>query len=263
MKESRRKFLKIAGISAIGIGTGSMLNVFASQDAAKAAEETAAAQFKKRPEALIAANWGMVIDTRKIGAELAAKIQETCHRVHNVPRIEGKQGIKWIWPSDFKHVFPTQANTYTSEALEKRPILALCNHCANPPCVRVCPTKATFQTEDGIVQMDFHRCIGCRFCMAGCPYGARSFNFQNPRPFIAELDPMFPYRMKGVVEKCNFCAERLARGQMPACVEVSGGAIVFGDLDDPNSSVRKALKANNSIRRKPSLGTEPSVYYIV
>lgn len=263
MKESRRKFLKIAGFSAIGLGACSMVNVFASTETAKEAEATAVEQFKKRSEALSAKHWGMVIDTRKIDAAMVEKIQNACHTIHNVPNIEGKQQIKWIWPSDFKHVFPMQANTFISEDLKKRPILALCNHCENPPCVRACPTKATFQRADGLVLMDFHRCIGCRFCMAACPYGSRSFNFQNPKPFIAELDPMYPHRTKGVVEKCNFCAERLARGQLPACVEVSRGAIIVGDLDDPNSNVRKALLANNSIRRKPSLGTEPSVYYIV
>ena len=71
--------------------------------------------------------------------------------------------------------------------------------------------------------MDFHRCIGCRFCMAACPYGSRSFNFRDPRPFIKETNKQFPTRMKGVVEKCNFCTERLAEGKLPACVEASDG----------------------------------------
>ena len=99
--------------------------------------------------------------------------------------------------------------------------------------------------------------------MAAWPFGALRFNFREPRPFIEHNNNKFPTRMKGVVEKCNFCAERLAKGLMPACVEVSNGAILFGDLDDPNSDVRQALKENFAIRRKPSLGTEPSVYYIV
>ena len=151
-----------------------------------------------------------------------------------------------------------------NERLEHLPMLVLCNHCENPPCVRACPTKATFKREsDGIVLMDFHRCIGCRFCMAACPFGARSFNFRDPRPFIKEQNNEFPTRMKGVVEKCNFCAERLAVGKLPACVEASNGAIAFGDLDDPDSTVRDLLKHNYTIRRKQSLGTEPSVYYIV
>jgi molybdopterin-containing oxidoreductase family iron-sulfur binding subunit len=99
--------------------------------------------------------------------------------------------------------------------------------------------------------------------MAACPYGSRSFNFRDPRPFIKERNPKFPTRMKGVVEKCNFCAERLAVGEMPACVEVSDGAIVFGDLEDPESEVRELLGENYTIRRMQGLGTGPSVYYIV
>jgi molybdopterin-containing oxidoreductase family iron-sulfur binding subunit len=99
--------------------------------------------------------------------------------------------------------------------------------------------------------------------MAACPFGARSFNFRDPRPFIAETNKKFPTRCKGVVEKCNFCAELLAEGKMPACVEASNGAIAFGDLDDPESEVRKLLRENYTIRRKQTLGTEPSVYYIV
>ena len=129
--------------------------------------------------------------------------------------------------------------------------------------MRACPTKATFKNDNGIVMMDFHRCIGCRFCMAACPFGARSFNFRDPRPFVEHNNKEFPTRMKGVVEKCNFCAERLAVGKMPACVEASNGAIAFGDLYDEHSEVRELLKENYTIRRKQTLGTEPSVYYIV
>jgi molybdopterin-containing oxidoreductase family iron-sulfur binding subunit len=130
--------------------------------------------------------------------------------------------------------------------------------------VRACPTKATFKREsDGIVMMDFHRCIGCRFCMAACPFGARSFNYRDPRPFIKETNKLFPTRMKGVVEKCNFCNERLAEGKLPACVEASKGKLAFGDLFDEGSEVRKLIQTNFTLRRKVNLGTEPAVYYIV
>jgi molybdopterin-containing oxidoreductase family iron-sulfur binding subunit len=144
----------------------------------------------------------------------------------------------------------------------------LCNHCERPPCVRVCPTQATFKNDDGIVAMDQHQCIGCRYCLAACPYGARSFNWTDPRPFIKEINDDFPTRTKGVVEKCNLCAERLARGELPACVEacrrVAGpGANVFGDLADPESEVSNLLRTTNTIRRKPSLGTAPNVFYVV
>jgi molybdopterin-containing oxidoreductase family iron-sulfur binding subunit len=148
--------------------------------------------------------------------------------------------------------------------VEHRPFLVLCNHCENPPCVRACPTKATFKRpEDGIVMMDFHRCIGCRFCMAACPFGARSFNYRDPRPALKQTNKQFPTRMKGVVEKCSFCVERLAEGKLPACVEASEGKLAFGDLFDEKSNVRELIKTHYTIRRKVNLGTEPAVYYIV
>jgi molybdopterin-containing oxidoreductase family iron-sulfur binding subunit len=129
----------------------------------------------------------------------------------------------------------------------------------------VCPTQATWKREsDGIVMMDWHRCIGCRYCVVACPYGSRSFNWRDPRPAIPEVDPDFPTRMRGVVEKCTFCEERLARGLMPACVEAcENDEMVFGDLEDPNSEVRRLLRENFTIRRKPTLGTHPQIYYIV
>ncbi|MCD6319198.1 MAG: 4Fe-4S dicluster domain-containing protein, partial [Candidatus Desulfofervidaceae bacterium] len=115
-----------------------------------------------------------------------------------------------------------------------------------------------------IVMMDMHRCIGCRFCMAACPYGSRSFNWQDPRPFIKKENPEYPTRTKGVVEKCDFCAERLDKGLLPACVEAcKEKALIFGDLGDPNSEVSKVLRSHYTIRRKPGLGTGPQIYYIV
>jgi molybdopterin-containing oxidoreductase family iron-sulfur binding subunit len=220
---------------------------------------------RKGPNALKAKQWAMVIDTREIhsAADLEPLI-EVCHSIHNVPYLENKNHeIKWIWETEYHHAFPFVASRFTDERLHHAPFMVLCNHCENPPCVRACPTKATWKRPDGIVLMDFHRCIGCRFCMAACPFGARSFNFRDPRPFIAEVNKKFPTRMKGVVEKCNFCAERLAVGQIPACVEASEGKLAFGDLYDPESEVRELIQTNYTIRRKQYLGTEPAVYYIV
>jgi molybdopterin-containing oxidoreductase family iron-sulfur binding subunit len=100
--------------------------------------------------------------------------------------------------------------------------------------------------------------------MAACPYGSRSFNWTDPRPYIRNIDPNFPTRTKGVVEKCNFCVERLAKGLQPACVESCRyGALTFGDLDDSGSEIRKLLSEKYSIQRKPELGTKPRVYYIL
>jgi Fe-S-cluster-containing dehydrogenase component len=262
MKSSRRKFLKIAGVSALGLGAKPVLDVLASSGEHEA---TSTPEIKKGKDALTAKRWAMVVDTRKIESQEDLKpMIEACHKIHNVPDFENKNHeIKWIWLEEFKHEFPTQEHEFVDERVKHLPFLTLCNHCGNAACVRVCPTKATFKREDGIVLMDFHRCIGCRFCMAACPYGSRSFNFRDPRPFIKEQNPEFPTRSKGVVEKCNFCAERLAVGKMPACVEASNGVLTFGDLDDPESGVRKLLKTNYAIRRKPALGAGPSVFYII
>ncbi len=262
MEDSRRGFLILAGTSVVGLTTKPVLNAFAAGQK----KEKPEVGIKKGHDALIAEHWGMVIDTRKFeSAEDLEPIIEACHTAHNVPALENEDHeIKWIWETHFHNAFPGLAQRYQDERTEHLPFLVLCNHCENPPCCRVCPTKATFKREsDGIVLMDFHRCIGCRFCMAACPYGSRSFNFRDPRPFIEETNKAFPTRMKGVVEKCNFCAERLALGKQPACVEASDGAIAFGDLSDPHSEVRELLKHNYTIRRKQGLGTEPSVYYIV
>ena len=263
MKSSRREILKLFGISALALSTKPVLDAFAAEETAPAAAEPFV---KVDDKALAARQWAMVIDTRKF--ESASDLEpliEACHKVHNVPEIPVKrQEIKWIWETEYKHAFTMKAGQFMDEELEHAPFLVLCNHCENPPCCRACPTRATFKREsDGIVLMDFHRCIGCRFCMAACPFGARSFNFRDPRPFISETNREFPTRMKGVVEKCNFCAERLAVGKLPACVEASEGKLVFGDLYDPQSEVRELIRTNYTIRRKVSLGTEPAVYYIV
>ncbi len=258
MESSRRSFLKIAGITALGIGTKPVLNAFA-------VGQVEMPEVKNLDNVLTAKRWAMVIDTRKFESEADLEpIVEACHSIHNVPELENKRHeIKWIWLEEFKHIFPGQEHEFISDSAKHTQFLTLCNHCVNPACVRVCPTKATFKREDGIVLMDFHRCIGCRFCMAACPYGSRSFNFRDPRPFIKKQNPKFPTRMKGVVEKCNFCAERLAEGKIPACVEASNGAMIFGDLDDPDSEVREVLRNNYAIRRKPSLGAGPNIFYIV
>ena len=262
MDSSRRRVLQLFGISSLALMTQPVLNAFAAEEPAQASP----AVVKADAQALKAKQWAMVIDTRKFGsADDLEPLIEACHKIHNVPHLENKRHeIKWIWETHFHNAFPEKAARFLNEDIEKRPFLVLCNHCENPPCVRACPTQATFKREsDGIVLMDFHRCIGCRFCMAACPFGARSFNYRDPRPFIKETNKQFPTRMKGVVEKCNYCAELLAVGKMPACVEAAEGKLTFGDLYNPESEVRELIRTNFTIRRKQQLGTEPSVYYIV
>ncbi len=176
----------------------------------------------------------------------------------------GRHEVKWIWKETFERVFPPDGAEYELATVQDMPLPVLCNHCDVPPCVRVCPTQATWKREDGIVMMDWHRCIGCRYCVAACPYGSRSFNWLDPRSRISQLNPDFPTRTRGVVEKCNLCEERLAAGQLPACVEAcKPKAMVFGDLEDPDSQVRDLLRTRYAIRRRPELGTRPQVYYLV
>ncbi len=263
MDSSRRRVLQLLGLSSLALAAKPVFNAFAKK---QELAEKPQAVIKESEKALKAKQWAMVIDTREFHSEADLEpLVEVCHKIHNVPHLANKRHeIKWIWGARYHNAFPGKAGRFLSEEVEHKPFLVLCNHCENPPCVRACPTQATFRREsDGIVLMDFHRCIGCRFCMAACPFGARSFNYRDPHPFIANTNPKFPTRMKGVVEKCNFCAERLAAGQLPACVVAAEGKLTFGDLFDPGSEVRERIKTNYTIRRKQQLGTEPSVYYIV
>lgn len=255
----RRKFMKIAGISALGIGG-------AAQPVSRLLGQEAEGVLEKSPP-LHAKRWAMVIDLKKCHEEGdCTSCIDACNKVHNVPDFDSpKDEVKWIWKESFRHAFHDQGGEYMREDLAHGPVMLLCNHCDNPPCVRVCPTQATWKRdEDGIVMMDWHRCIGCRYCVAACPYGSRSFNWRDPRPHIEEVDENYPTRTRGVVEKCTFCEERLAKGQLPACVEAcEKKAIVFGDLEDPESEVRELLAEKFAIRRKPGLGTAPEVYYLV
>jgi len=215
---------------------------------------------------LTAGRWGMVIDMSKCRGDCSDECVSACHAAHNVPYIpQAEDQVKWLFREPAENTFPDLKPGFLSKKIREKPFLLLCNHCEDPPCVIVCPTQATFKRkEDGIVMMDYHRCIGCRFCMAACPYGSRSFNFRDPRPFIKELNPDYPSRRRGVVEKCNFCQERLKKGQSPACVEAcTEGVLTFGDLEDPASDVRRILADKPHIRRKSSLGTGPSVFYIL
>lgn len=264
MGVNRREFLSIAGVaSLLGLGAKSAFGVFAR-------EKPDSSKMLPNPGAVVGKRWAMVVDPKKCLAKMEREGDckdcfVACHRLHNVPDVGNpKDEVKWIWHEKYEHVFPGQGHPYSEDRVRGKPFVVLCNHCDNPPCVRVCPTKATFKREDGIVMMDYHRCIGCRFCMAGCPFGSRSFNWRDPRPFLREINPDFPTRTKGVVEKCNFCAERLSKGLVPACVEAcKEKALVFGDVENPDSEVRALLRSHYTVRRKPELGTMPQVYYIV
>jgi molybdopterin-containing oxidoreductase family iron-sulfur binding subunit len=252
MSINRRNFLSLAGCS--------LLLGAAGKTVAKASASHKPGTGKR---------YGMVIDLKMLHLHPKDmdRCIEACHSLHNVPKIDlPEHEIKWIWKEDFTAAFVEQDNHRLPEKVKKSQVLLLCNHCNNPACVSVCPTKATWKREDGIVMMDWHRCIGCRYCMAACPYGSRSFNWDNPRKHLDhdKITDAFPARMKGVVEKCTFCDERIARGKEPACVEAcTSRALVFGDLNDRKSEIRHILDNKFSIKRKAELGTEPEVYYLL
>ncbi len=142
-----------------------------------------------------------------------------------------------------------------------------CQQCKNPPCVKACPVGATWTEPDGIVVVDYNWCIGCRACMAGCPYGARHFNWGKVGLPAEETNPATHYlgnrpRSKGVVEKCTFCIQRVREGRYPKCVEVCPvGARKFGNLLDENDEIRYILENKRVIILKEELNTQPKFYY--
>jgi molybdopterin-containing oxidoreductase family iron-sulfur binding subunit len=255
MAISRRDFLKVVGITGVTSAVATIGGVLIGRGEDILKEIKPASKVR----------WAMAIDTRQFKTdEDFQKVIEACHKAHNVPNIPDPiRQVKWIWVDTFEKAFPTIEHEYISEEIKKRKFLLLCNHCDNPPCVRVCPVKATFRRPDGVVVQDMHRCIGCKFCLAACPYGSRNYNFYPPREFLSQINPEYPTRTTGVVEKCILCYERLDEGKQPFCVEASEGKMFFGNLNDPNSPVRKAISENIVIVRKPELTTKPMVFYII
>lgn len=216
------------------------------------------------------------------------------------PKAEKKEGRRWGMVIDLSKcigceycVYACQATNDTTDEMRWNihivdqtetgnifHITRPCLHCEHAPCVSVCPVAATYKRDDGLVIMDYDKCIGCRYCEAACPYGARSFNWKergdegNPR--VPDWGtPEVPRRPRGVVEKCTFCVHRLdpgvARGltpgvdaeATPACVNICPvTARYFGDLNDPNSNVSRIIATTPTFRLSEDLGTEPNVYYI-
>lgn len=152
-------------------------------------------------------------------------------------------------------VYPNLTRTYVPLA---------CQHCENPACQRVCPTGATYKDDMGRVQIDYDKCIGCRMCMAACPYNARVFNWEDPvrDPDFNYGDKDVPVRTKGVMEKCTMCKERTDRGDEPMCVVCCPTkARTFGDLDDPNSDVSRMIREKHAYVLLEEQGTRPQVHY--
>jgi molybdopterin-containing oxidoreductase family iron-sulfur binding subunit len=168
----------------------------------------------------------------------------------------------------YSHVNIYETGTYPNARMKYLPVL--CNHCDDPACVNVCPVGASQKQPNGIVTVDANKCIGCRYCQAVCPYDVRQFITSNTKGYFPDKDGLTAYEkaayaqhQAGTVEKCNFCTDRVAQGQKPACVQTCPAqARFFGDLDDPNSEVSRLIVTHNAQPLKLEAGTQPKVFYI-
>ncbi len=159
--------------------------------------------------------------------------------------------------------FDSAEGTYPNLSRSYLPLA--CQHCENPACERVCPTGATYKDDKGRVEIDYDKCIGCRMCMAACPYNARTFNWNEPvRATGASYgDARVPERGRGVMEKCTLCKERTDKGDEPMCVRCCPvDARIFGDLDDPDSAVSRLRREQSAEVLLEEKGTRPQVFYV-
>ncbi|MCK5670250.1 4Fe-4S dicluster domain-containing protein [Candidatus Bathyarchaeota archaeon] len=225
------------------------------------------------------ANFGMMID---VGACIGCRrCQHACVLENNIP--SEPSNMHWIDVYEMENSSPITAVEsipptnavidYENSPKDDHWYLSFnCFHCENAPCTRVCPTGATYTDEDGIVLINYDLCIGCRYCMAACPYNARRFNWWDPKHPPSRMSPVdgsvvvlneeVPLRVRGVTEKCTFCVHRVRAGKNPKCVEVCPvSARHFGDLNDPDSEVSRLLSTEHTIRIRENLGTRPKLHY--
>jgi molybdopterin-containing oxidoreductase family iron-sulfur binding subunit len=204
--------------------------------------------------------WGMLIDTNKCaeGCDACVRACDEENGMDLMARPEGQDPERF---AQQKPVWIRKVRVKDNLSGRVTALPMLCQHCEFPPCVDVCPTGASFRRADGVVMVDRHTCIGCRYCMMACPYHARTFIHQA----VEEKLTLAP-RGKGCVESCTFCVHRLDNGQtttacQDACAREGHGAIVFGDLGDPDSEVSKALREQPSRQIRADLELNTGVRY--
>ena len=260
-ERSRREFVKtgllVLGAVALGRVAGSSVRAAETHEEAMAATHplTGAAARVGVP----GRKWIMAIDLAKCDG--CGKCTQACSKMHFIP--PDRQWIKVLRIKDSELTAPFNF---------PQP----CFHCDNPPCTKVCPVDATFKRSDGIVLIDNDRCIGCRMCMAACPYGARSFNWSGLPADAAENQHEYSPetgvpRKVGTVEKCDFCPDLAAKGILPACSSICPmGAIYYGDENEDavtngkgeTERLHKLLEDRAAYRFMEELGTKPRVYYL-
>lgn len=241
---NRRKFMKEGGLALWATACGNGLLLLTSCGPAQTDQKSRLSNHK----------WGMVIDLNRCVPD-CTKCMEACRKENNVALYGDKRwDIHWIRKVGIREK--------DSEDAHEKMVPMLCNHCEDPPCAQVCPVQATYKRDDGIVIVDHHRCIGCRYCMIACPYNARFFNYKD-NPDWPNKD--YPKRSHGVAESCHFCAHRLDQGKKPACVDICEKigvkALCFGDLKDPDSEISRLVATTPLKRIREDLGTNPKVYY--
>jgi molybdopterin-containing oxidoreductase family iron-sulfur binding subunit len=208
-------------------------------------------------------NYGMVIDQERcIG----------CHACMTSCMEENNVGLDHAWNrvlTEGGDNIDTPSGSYPEDGSDGTGTMSMlyqptaCQHCENAPCVKVCPVNATYTREDGIVEIDYEKCIGCRYCMAACPYNARVFNFDDPTHVPAAGTGNVPERPRGVVEKCTFCTHRVEANLDPACVVACPAqARIFGDLDDPDSTVSRYVRKYDPVQLLEELEAHPKTFYV-
>jgi molybdopterin-containing oxidoreductase family iron-sulfur binding subunit len=220
--------------------------------------------------------WGMTIDLDRCTA--CGGCMAACHQENNLAAV-GPDGTAKSRAFHWLQLVPEVSGSGPQTNVTYLPIP--CVQCDNPPCVKVCPVHATYLSDEGIVGQVYSRCIGCRYCMAACPYNAKVFNWYEPEwpgDLERRANPDVSLRPKGVVEKCTFCHHRILRARdkasaegrelrdgdvTTACAEsCPAQAITFGDLDDPESQVSRLVHSARAFRLHGDLGTDPKVYYL-